>query len=151
VEPNTEPREILLADDNLLYADILQQRLRALPFPYHLSLVSDGEAALAFLERRAPYTEAPPPDLILLDIHLLRKSGWEVLERVRATPAFTIPVVMLTASFSPFDEQERARLHPTRCLVKPGTVEEYRNVVEVIKELLLHNNPPDFFDNNLFT
>ena len=55
---------------------------------------------------------------------------------MRTTPAFTMPVVMLTASLSPFDEQERARLHPTRCLVKPGTVEEYRNLREVIQEVL---------------
>jgi CheY-like chemotaxis protein len=130
-------REILLAEDNLPYASILELRLRALPFPSHLSLVSDGAAALAFLERRAPYLEAPTPDLMRLDIHLLKKSGWDVLERVRAIPAWaTIPVVMLTASCSPFDEQERNRLHPTRCLVKPTTVEEYRNLVEVIEEVM---------------
>ena len=79
VEPTDGPVQILLAEDNLVYADLLQRRLRALSFPYQLSLVTDGEAALAFLARHAPYPEAPTPDLILLDIHLLRKSGWEVL------------------------------------------------------------------------
>ena len=58
-KPNTAEREILLAEDNLVYADILHQRLREFPFPAHLSLVTEGEAALAFLERRAPHTEAP--------------------------------------------------------------------------------------------
>jgi CheY-like chemotaxis protein len=136
VAPNKEQKEIFLAEDNLVYVDILQKRLRDVPFPYHLSIVSDGEAAVAFLERRAPYTQAPTPDLILLDIHLLKKSGWEILTWLRATPALaTIPVVMLTVSLSPFDEQERDRLQPTRCLVKPATGEEYRDLVKVFEEL----------------
>lgn len=66
MEPNTEQREILLAEDNLPYADILQQRLRAIPFPYHLSLVSDGEAlstcrAPLLHGKVAAWTHCPPP------------------------------------------------------------------------------------------
>jgi two-component system, chemotaxis family, response regulator Rcp1 len=137
VKPNKEEREILLAEDNLLYADILQRRLREFPFPSHLSLVTDGEAALAFLEHRPPYTQAPTPNLILLDIHLLRKSGWEVLAWLRAAPALAaIPVVMLSASLSPFDEQERDRLHPTWCLLKPAAGEQFRDLGNVLAEVM---------------
>jgi two-component system, chemotaxis family, response regulator Rcp1 len=144
VEPTDGPVQILLAEDNLVYADLLQRRLRALPFPYQLSLVTDGEAALAFLHRHAPYTAAPTPDLILLDIHLVKKSGWEVLAEIRATPALaTIPVVMLTAHFSPFDEQERERLHPTRCLVKPATGAEYGALLQVVAEVLKQEHARD--------
>ena len=152
VESIDGPVQILLAEDNLAYADILQRRLQDSPFPYQLSLVTDGEAALAFLERHAPYTQAPTPDLILLDIHLLRKSGWEVLAWLRARPALApIPVVMLTAALSPFDEQERDRLHPTRCLLKPATGEGYRDLLKILDEVRQQHTARDFLGERLLT
>src|SRR2546425_2098220 len=112
--------EIFLVEDNLVDVQILQRCLRDVTFPHHLSVVNDGEAALAFLQRHAPYTEAPTPDLILLDIYLLRKSGWEILQWLKATSSLaTIPVVMLTGVVSPLDAQIRDRLQPTLCLEKP--------------------------------
>src|SRR5215510_1902289 len=118
-------KEILLVEDNPIDVYFLQKSLPHLAYPYHLSVVSDGEAGLAFLQRQAPYHEAPTPDLILLDIHLPKKTGWDILRWIRATPAFaTIPVVMLAGVLSPLDEQVRAHLQPTRCLKKPTTLEE---------------------------
>jgi two-component system, chemotaxis family, response regulator Rcp1 len=133
--------EIFLAEDSLVDVQILQRYLQDVAFPYHLSVVRDGEAALASLERQAPYTAAPRPDLILLDIYLPKKSGWEVLEWLRATPALaTIPVVMLTGILAPSDEQERDRLQPAHCLVKPTAVEEYRDLVKILEEVMSQHN-----------
>jgi CheY-like chemotaxis protein len=134
--------EILLAEDNPVDVQILQRCLRDVTFPYHLRVVDDGEAALAFLQQQDPYTEAPRPDLILLDIYLLKKSGWEILEWLRVTPySTTIPVVMLSGILAPFDEQERDRLHPTRCLVKPTTIEEFRDLTAILEEVMSQNAP----------
>ena len=142
MEPVQGQKEILLAEDNQVDVQIVRRCLRNVTFPYHLSMVGDGEAALAFLQRQEPYTAAPRPSLILLDIYLLKKTGWEVLAWVRATPALAnIPVVMLTGLLAPFDEQERDRLHPTRCLEKPTTVEEFRALTEIIEEVISRNNP----------
>jgi CheY-like chemotaxis protein len=47
-------RELLLIDDNPGDARLLAECLRTLPFPYYLSLVTDGDAALAFLQQQAP-------------------------------------------------------------------------------------------------
>jgi CheY-like chemotaxis protein len=137
VEPAAGPIEILLAEDNLADVRLLQECLTEVKFSYHLSLVSDGDAALAFLGQQAPYIKAPTPALLLLDIHLIKRSGWEILAWVRATPSLaTIPVVILTGSLSPFDEQDRDRLQPTRCLVKPTTVEEFRELAEILQEVM---------------
>ena len=103
--------EMLLVEDNPPDGKLLEECLREVKFAYHLSVVNDGEAALAFLQRHAPYTEAPRPDVLLVDIYLPKQSGWDVLAWVRATPSLaSIPVVMLTGLFSPYDEERIEQL-----------------------------------------
>jgi len=136
-DPSQRQRALLLVDDNPGDARLLAESLRTLPFPYYLSIVTDGESALAFLQHQAPYTQAPTPDLILLDIYPLKHSGWEVLEWLRRQPALaSIPVVMWGGRLGPFDEHERERLQPTQCLTKPETLEGYRHIADLIAKLL---------------
>src|SRR5262249_53076321 len=100
--------EIFLGEDNPGDMRLLHRSVRHTTLPDHLSVVNDAEAALAFLQRHAPYTEAPTPDLILLDIYLLGKSGWDILQWLKATPALApLPVVMLTGALSSLDAQLR--------------------------------------------
>jgi CheY-like chemotaxis protein len=137
VESSERRVEILLVEDNPADAKLLTECLREVTFSCHLSLVTDGAAALDFLARQAPYTKAPTPDLLLLDIRLPYKSGWEVLAWVRATPSLTsIPVVMMTGIFSPYDEEQIEQLQPTRCLVKPRYLEDCPHAGHVIETVL---------------
>jgi two-component system, chemotaxis family, response regulator Rcp1 len=141
-DPAQRRRELLLVDDNPADTRLLAECLRAVTFPYHLHILTDSEAALAFLQRHAPYSTAPTPDLILLDIHPLKTSGWVVLEWLRTTPALAhIPVVMWGTILSPFDEQERDHLQPTRCLAKPTTLEGYERLAELIATLVAQSEP----------
>src|SRR2546428_13011678 len=95
---------------------LLGECLRDVIFPYHLSTVRTGEEALAFLQRQAPYTTAPRPDLILLDIHLPHQSGWDGPARARTVPSLAgISVVMLTGTFSLLRQGRVDQLQPTRC------------------------------------
>ena len=79
--------DILLAEDNpgdtLLLQDCFLRYSHLRP-QFHV--VDDGEAALAFLHQHDSYAEAPRPHLILLDIRLPKRDGWEVLTTIRATP-----------------------------------------------------------------
>jgi chemotaxis family two-component system response regulator Rcp1 len=145
-DPAQRQRELLVVDDNPGDTRLLAECLRALPFPHSLSIVTDGDSALTFLQRQAPYTQAPRPDLILLDIHPLKTSGWEVLAWLRGQPALaSIPVVMWGGMLSPFDEQERARLQPTQCLTKPETVEGYQRIAGLIEQLIGQHPSADSF------
>src|SRR5262249_48354131 len=119
-DPSQRQRALLLVDDNPGDARLLAESLRTLPFPHHLSIVTDGDSGLAFLQHQAPYTQAPTPDLILLDIHPLKRSGWEVLEWLRMQPELApIPVMMWGGRLSPFDEHKCERLQPTEYLTTP--------------------------------
>jgi CheY-like chemotaxis protein len=136
-DPAQAQKELLLVDDNPADTRLLAECLRAAASSYHLTILTDSAAALAFLQRHPPYTTARTPDLILLDIHPIKQSGWEILEWLRATPVLAhISVVMWGTLLSPFDEQECARLQPTQCLAKPMTLEGYERLAALIAQLL---------------
>jgi two-component system, chemotaxis family, response regulator Rcp1 len=141
MEAVPRPREILLVEDNPIDVLILQKYLPHLAFPYHLSVVSDGDAGLAFLQRQGLYREAPIPDLILLDIHLPQRTGWDILKWVKATPSVAlIPVVMMSTFLAPYDEQARDYLHPSRCFEKPTSGKKFHDLLKSFEELLSHNS-----------
>ena len=132
--------EILLVEDNPPDVKLLEECLREVTFSYHLHTVRSGEDAIAFLQRQAPYARAPRPHLILLDIHLPQKSGWDVLAWVRAQPPLSnIPVVMMTGVFSPLDEERVDQLQPTRCLLKPREREDYLRVGKAVENVISQN------------
>jgi len=90
---------ILLVEDNQDHAELT---LKALANGNSVFWVKDGEEALDFLQRRRRFTDpaaAPRPGLILLDIHLPKVDGHEVLRQIKSDEALrSIPVVMLTTS-----------------------------------------------------
>src|SRR5580765_2808369 len=98
---NAEPAllEILVVDDNEDDVLLLRESFRELP---HVSLthaVHDGEQALAFLRREGEFASAVRPGLVLLDINMPKKNGFEVLAEMKDDPDLrAIPVVMLTTS-----------------------------------------------------
>lgn len=115
-----ESMRILLIEDNAADARIIQETLREMPFPTQLDMVEDGEAALAFLRRYAPHGDAPRPDLILLDLHLPRKNGFEVLDEIHGDPELrTIPVVVCLGNALDIEQLERYKL-PADCVFTKG-------------------------------
>ena len=93
------PMEILMVEDDLEDAGLTIEALRRGQVPCRISLVRDGEEAMEFLHRVGKYRRVPRPDLILLDLHLPKKGGREVLAEVRADSHLArVPVVVLTSS-----------------------------------------------------
>jgi chemotaxis family two-component system response regulator Rcp1 len=137
MHPATKHREVLLVEDNPADVYLLQRCLQRVLIPHHLHVVHDGAAALAFLQRQPPYTTAPIPDLLLMDIYLPSQSGWDLLAWVKTTPTLaTRPVIMLTGLLAPLDEEARDRLQPTACIVKPLHVEELHSLTHVLATVL---------------
>ena len=132
------PVEILLVEDNPADVHLTVEALRDARVHNNLHVAADGEEALAFLRRRNGYTEAPRPDLILLDLNLPRKSGREVLADIKADPDLRrIPVIILSTSSSDDDVTSAYDL-PANCYVtKPVDLDEFIGVVRAIDSFWL--------------
>ncbi len=93
------PVHILLVEDDPGDIVLTKEALKNGRIYNALDVVEDGERALKFLRREAPYSDATRPDLILLDLNMPRMDGRETLEHIKADPALrAIPVVVLTTS-----------------------------------------------------
>jgi CheY-like chemotaxis protein len=95
----TQPVKVLLVDDGKVEEVLFRAIVEGSPSLDLVHVARDGVEAMAFLRREVPHQNARLPDLILLDIHMPRKDGFEVLREIRADPALRrVPVIMLTAS-----------------------------------------------------
>lgn len=132
------PIEVLLVEDD--QGDILltKEAFDLNKVRNRLNVVNDGEQAMAYLRRDAPYTDAPRPDLILLDLNLPRMGGLEVLAEVKADAALrTIPVVVLTTSEAEEDILHSYRLHANAYVSKPVDFEQFIRVVRQIDDFFV--------------
>ncbi|MBU4426122.1 MAG: response regulator, partial [Proteobacteria bacterium] len=74
-----KPFDILLVDDNPGDVRLTQEAFNDGKMLNKLHVAEDGMEALAFLKREGKYTDAPRPELILLDLNMPRKDGRDVL------------------------------------------------------------------------
>lgn len=94
---------------------------------FQVRTASDGEAALAAIA-------AEQPDLMLLDVMMPRKNGYEVCQAVRAHPDWkTIRIIMLTAKGREVEREKGLALGADDYITKPFSTQE---VVERVRELL---------------
>jgi chemotaxis family two-component system response regulator Rcp1 len=140
LEQASVPRlEILLAEDNEFDIHITEAALRDATMPNRVSSVADGEAALAFLKRAGDYSQAPRPDLILLDLNLPKMNGFQVLEAIKADPELrNIPVVVVSGSDRSADIARAYGLQVSAFIVKPFEIDEYFAAIRSLKQLWFH-------------
>ncbi len=125
-----EPIEILLVEDNPGDVRLTKEAFENGRIENNITVVTDGVEALAFLERAAPYTDAPRPDLILLDLNLPRKSGEAVLKTLKDDPSLkSIPTIVLTSSNAVEDVVTSYENHANAFLTKPISPEEFIETV----------------------
>jgi len=133
-----QPIEILLVEDSPSDTELTVEALANGKICNHLSMVEDGVEAMEFLRRQGKYTDAPRPDLILLDLNLPRKDGREVLAELKADADLkTIPVVVLTTSAAERDVLGAYALHANCYITKPMDFKQFHEVVKVIEHFWL--------------
>jgi len=123
--------EILLVEDNEDDIILIEEAFTEAKWMNLIFKVRDGEGALAYLRKQGPYANMRRPGLVLLDINMPRKNGFEVLQAMKADPLLdALPVVMLTTS----DREEdiiRSYTHGASSYIrKPVRLEQFIQVVK---------------------
>lgn len=133
-----KPVEILLVEDNIGDARLAKEALKESKIKNDLQIVGDGIDAMDFLHRKGKFTNAPRPDLILLDLNLPRKDGREVLAEIKNDPDLKrIPVVILTISKAEEDILKTYNLHANCYITKPLDLDQFMKVVKSIEDFWL--------------
>lgn len=119
---------ILVAEDNEDDLILLRQAFKKAEVASRLHHVSDGVEALAYLQGEGAFSDRkahPFPDILLLDLNMPRKNGFEVLERIRQDAKCSHLVVhMLTSSSREADVRRAYDLRANTFLLKPSRMDE---------------------------
>ncbi len=125
--------EILLIEDDLDDASAALKILDRGHVRCRVSLVRDGDEALAFLHRQGIFARAPRPDLILLDTQLPKRSGCAVLKEIHEEEDLrVIPVVVMSAAEACRDLLNGACFSVVDFMPKPLDAERF---VAMVKSL----------------
>ena len=134
--PQGVDQTILLAEDREEDVMCIRHAFARANILNPLQVVSNGEEAIAYLQGQGKYSnrvEYPLPGLLLLDLKMPRKNGFEVLEWIRQQPSLNaVRVVVLTASDEIRDVNRAYQLGANSFLMKPI---EFPSFVEMTQHL----------------
>jgi CheY-like chemotaxis protein len=135
--PEMNEGVILLAEDGEDQVMLIRRAFAKANFLNPLHVVSNGEEAIAYLEGEGKYAsrdEYPLPTLLLLDLKMPRKDGFEVLEWIRQQPGLSaLRVVVLTSSDEMRDVNRAYQLGANSFLVKPVDFPRFVEVTLALK------------------
>src|SRR5579884_4029176 len=130
-----QPVQIFIVEDNLGDVLLVREALKESSLRFELKHAADGEEAIQAISKNRIH-----PDLVLLDINLPKRDGWEVLSELRAnTDTRNVPVVVLSSSGSPEDRDRALRNVPSMYIQKPSNLEDFLAVGRTIEGFLKRN------------
>lgn len=129
------PAHILLIEDNEGDIMLTKEALSNKKILLKISVAKDGEAGILFLESCLVSNTEELPNLILLDINLPKKNGYEVLEFIKMHPLLkSIPVIILSTSSSGTDVNKAYLNHANAFISKPVEVDDFISAVSNIED-----------------
>ncbi len=137
--PSTVVRaaRILVIEDNDSDVFLLERALRKQDLQFELVHLSNGEEALAYIRRQGTWTRAPIPNLILMDLHLARYNGEDLLREIQAAEHLAgVPVCMWSSSQSRRDQCLLKDLGVARFFTKPSGLDQFMEIGKLIKDML---------------
>ncbi|MDB6122639.1 MAG: response regulator [Pedosphaera sp.] len=135
---------VLMADDDEHAHVLIQRAFRKANASPLLKIVSNGEEAIHYLEGKGIYSDRnlhPLPSLVLLDLNMPKKTGFEVLQWMRGHPDFKrMVVVIFTTSDEPKDINKSYDLGANSYLVKTPLYPEFTELVKSLEVYWLKHN-----------
>ena len=143
--PLNPPKSVILvAEDDENDVFLIKRAFHQAQFDNPLQPVPTGEDAIAYLQGAAPYENRekfPVPGLVLLDLKMPRRNGFEVLAWIRQHPEFnSLPVVVLTSSQESSDINRAYALGANSYLVKPANFLSLVDMINRLKEYCKFTN-----------
>ncbi len=137
----TKPFEILLVEDNPADAELMKNALENSRRPINVTVAPDGESALDYLRPHDLKSLHLSPDVILLDLSLPKKSGWEVLSTIKEDSGLKkIPVLILTGSRNDHDLLKARFSLADDFLMKPHDIPHFGALINYLEETWLKKN-----------
>ena len=129
---------VMVADDDDSYYDLVEIILNNVGIPLVSKNTVNGQDLLNYLMLKGDYKDresCPLPELILLDLHMPIKDGYEVLKEIKKEAAFNaIPIVMLTKETDANAKGKAIGLGAEDCIVKPGSTKELKKVLKILMD-----------------
>ena len=129
---------ILIADDDPDDRMFLEQAMRQNGYNQVIRCVDDGEDLMAYLRREGKYSEqdAPWPNLLILDLNMPRKNGFQALQEIKNDPQLRrLPVIVMTTSSADEDVIRTYNLGVNSFVTKPIN---FSRLVEMIGALKVY-------------
>lgn len=127
----------MLAEDNPADVLLVREALEDRGVNCDLHVIADGEEVVQFIQQVDSDRALNCPRLVLLDLHLPKRDGGEILKSLRASERCgQTPVVILTSSESPRDEANATRYAALHYFRKPASLEQFMQLGDVINDII---------------
>lgn len=131
---------VLLVDDDQDYYQLTVDAVKQAGREWDIRWVKDGAEAMDYLLHEGVYQDAyryPVPALILLDLNMPKKNGFETLEEIRSNPALkNIPVAMMTTAHSNETIKKCYALGADSFFTKPVNFDRLVDDIRIIDQLM---------------
>ena len=130
---------VLLVEDDLNDIFLVKRAFRTAHIPNPLQIVTDGEEAMSYLRGEGKYSSReayPLPKLMVMDIKMPRRRGFEVLEWIKSSsgPLRRIPVIIVSSSNDPADINRAYELGANAYMIKPMNYRAVEHLFESITQ-----------------
>jgi len=124
-------------EDNEADAFLIEEAIKMANLPVFLHVARNGEQATQFFDRADRSQDAPCPAVVILDINLPRKPGFEVLRHLRASKrCHDAHVIVVSTSNSPAERGQMADLGANDYFQKPSEFHNFMKLGDLVRSAL---------------
>lgn len=129
-----EAFELLLVEDDPGDVSLTRELLKESKFKLNLQVVENGNDAISFVKKKGKFSDKTKPDLILIDLNLPRKNGYDVIKEIKSDEELKlIPIIAFTGSDSNHDIMLTKGLGCNAYLTKPREQRETAKVLKTVE------------------